>query len=134
MSAQELLQRAKEAISKPLDREGLLSEHDALSLVRESPSHPSVLDWVDECLEPLVDSLMRPSGPPGELLAPMIRCLGVASDVVHLCLRHPQTPRNKAPATAPAPAADATPASTAPGAPEAPAQRWLALLSRITSS
>jgi hypothetical protein len=133
-NAQEMLQRAKNAIAKPLDREGLLSEHEALSLVRESPSDPSVLLWVDECLELLVDSLMRPSSPPGDLLTPMIRCIGVASEVVHLCLRRPQIPRSNLPAAPPPSSVEATPASPtspAPATPEAPAQRWLALLSRI---
>ena len=133
-NAQEMLQRAKNAIAKPLDREGLLSEHEALSLVRESPSDPSVLLWVDECLELLVDSLMRPSSPPGDLLTPMIRCLGVASEVVHLCLRRPQIPCSNLAAAPPPSSVEATPAlltSPAPAMPEAPAQRWLALLSRI---
>lgn len=133
-NAQEMLQRAKNAIAKPLDREGLLSEHEALSLVRESPSDPSVLLWVDECLELLVDSLMRPSSPPGDLLTPMIRCIGVASEVVHLCLRRPQIPRSNLPTAPPPSSVEATPASPtspAPATPEAPAQRWLALLSRI---
>ena len=133
-NAQEMLQRAKNAITNPLDREGLLSEHEALTLVRESPNDPSVLLWVDACLELLVDSLMRPSSPPGDLLTPMIRCLGVASEVVHLCLRRPQIPRSNLAAAPPPSSLEATPAlptSPAPAMPEAPAQRWLALLSRI---
>ena len=152
MDASTILAHAKAAIERPeLDREGLLSCQDALSFVTTAPRALASQVWVDECLEKFIDSLMHPSGPPGELLAPMIRCLGVASNVARICLIQPPLPRKAPPATAaaavPAPAAKvaaattaavatstrATSATAAPPA-ESPALRWISLLCRVTDT